>query len=222
MMARLLSMLLFISVGIILTGCSSQQDAAKLNGSWRVEDIDQGGVMDYAMVNMQFDGKGRVAGSTGCNRYSGTITAEDGRIKIAKVISTRKACVSALNMQEQRFLAALNAAASYKINNNALVIYDDADKPRLRLIKMTDTAKTNTDIERTATFQCKTNGKVVIHFFGQQTAQISINGQTHKLDRAISGSGARYTGENIVFWNKGNEATLSLGDQDDHCKVVTP
>lgn len=57
---------------------------------------------------------GRIAGSSGCNRYSGPIReAKPREIEIGPLASTRMACPSEAMALEQRVLAALAAARQY-------------------------------------------------------------------------------------------------------------
>src|SRR3546814_9561798 len=53
--------------------------------------------------------------------------------------------------------------------------------------------------------------------FAGDYLRISMDGRDYDLSRAISASGARYLGraneEPISFWNKGHQATLSIGDR---------
>src|SRR3546814_10762067 len=66
-----------------------------------------------------------------------------------------------------------------------------------------------------AVFQC---GPTRVHTrFAGDYLRISMDGRDYDLSRAISASGARYLGraneEPISFWNKGHQATLSIGDR---------
>lgn len=63
-------------------------------------------------------------------------------------------------------------------------------------------------------FQC--GEREVVALYSEGGLELSVEGQTHRLDRALSASGARYTGEmadgqEIEFWSKGRNAHLSLG-----------
>ena len=142
-MYRALRILLFITIGSAVAGCGSNNDtpeittaAEMLTGLWRIEDVDQGGVIDYTMATLQFSENGRIAGSTGCNRYTAEVETSDGTFVISKTSSTRKACVPAVAKQEQRILAALNDATRYEIESNTwLIIYDASNIRRLKLIQ---------------------------------------------------------------------------------------
>jgi putative lipoprotein len=224
--------LLFITIGSTLAGCGSKDDtpelktdAEMLTGLWHVEDIDQGGVIDYAMVTLQFSENNRIAGSTGCNRYTGEVAISDGSFVISKASFTRKACVPAVAKQEQRFLAALNDATRYEIESNTwLIISDASDTRRLALTQVEssqDPRSTRIDqsLVQGASFQCEDIGMVGLRFLGPETVEISTGDQVAILQRLRTASGAQYSGGNVLFWNKGSEAKLSLNGRDYKCSA---
>ena len=68
-----------------------------------------------------------VKGSAGCNTYTGSYTVLTravgrNRMEIGPLATTRKACDSSLMQQESLYLAALEAATSYRIEGFALTI----------------------------------------------------------------------------------------------------
>ena len=143
-MYRIFSIFLLLAIGSVFLGCTPKADSPgikselqMLTGSWQVEDIDQGGVIDFAMVTLQFEDENRISGSTGCNWFNGTINTSNGAFITSQVASTRRACAPAISEQEQRYLSALNDAVRYNIVDNTwLVVYDASDKPRLKLIQI--------------------------------------------------------------------------------------
>lgn len=84
--------------------------------TWLAEDIEGGGVIDYAQSTFSVAADGKVAGSGGCNRYFAQAEVRDGAIRIGKAGATMMACAPALMDQERKFLAALEKAASYRID----------------------------------------------------------------------------------------------------------
>ena len=42
-----------------------------------------------------------------------------------------------------------------------------------------------------------------------QTARVKLAGEEHRLKISVSGSGARYVGEGLQWWTKGDEAFLA-------------
>ncbi|ETX09982.1 hypothetical protein MUS1_04975 [Marinomonas ushuaiensis DSM 15871] len=138
--------MLVVSLGVLaLSGCQPAQNRIQtagnelvLDGVWQVEDIDLGGVIDSSMMTIEFDDQGRVSGSTGCNRYTAEIDVEGDTFLVSKAASTRRLCAPSLNLQEQRFLSALNDVTHYEFNgHNALIVLDAENSQRLKLVEMT-------------------------------------------------------------------------------------
>lgn len=110
--------------------------ASALAGTiWQVEDIDQGGVIDFAMLTLEFTTEGGIVGFTGCNRFFGGVSIDGDAIRTAGIGSTRRACVDAVMNQEQRFLAALGDIVRYRIDADIwLLLLDENGVQRLKLI----------------------------------------------------------------------------------------
>jgi heat shock protein HslJ len=113
---------------------SSPVSFAQLTGAkWVAEDIDGHGVIDDAQSTVQFVAPDRIAGRGGCNQYSGNVTMDGTKIQVSPLISTKMACVPALMDQESRFLQALEAARSLKLQETKLLVLDESGATRLRL-----------------------------------------------------------------------------------------
>lgn len=100
---------------------------------WQVEDIDGGGIIDSAHITLQIDDDG-ISGSTGCNRYFGAVAIAGSAFVADAIGSTRMACAPALMQQEQRFVQALQAVRRFELSGDFLLLYDDSQVLRLRLI----------------------------------------------------------------------------------------
>lgn len=223
--------ILFISA-ITLMGCVAENDSteivvdlATLSGAWRVEDIDQGGVIDNSMVTMLFEQENRISGSTGCNQYTGNVSLDDKAFQVTTVASTRRACVTALAKQEQRFLDALNDAVRYEIESNTwLLVFDASNKQRLKAIQMEAAPKHHQqDVmleesqDQAAFFDCGSAGEVGIRFLEPETIEFSIDDRATVLEKVRSASGEKYIGDNITFWNKGSQALFSVDEEQYVC-----
>lgn len=218
-----------------LAGCSDDPPAEDLTrtgipdlaGShWRVEDIDAGGIIDSSNVTIAFVEPDRIAGSASCNRYFGTVSFNAETLLVSGLGTTRMACAPALNKQEQRFLAALREAASYEADDTFLRIFDGEGRQRIRAVKApeapagghglpadaVDPARANARV-----FDCGDNLSVALEFVGPETIRLSLPGGVHTLQRERSASGARYVAEGIMFWNKGDQALLNVGDAEYSC-----
>lgn len=63
-------------------------------------------------------------------------------------------------------------------------------------------------------FNCEGVGTVEVRFVGAETLELTRDGVTAILQRMRSASGARYVGDEVGFWNKGDEAMLNLSGVD--------
>ena len=124
-----------IDLGSVLLMAVSEPDmaaadtpeATSLAGTWVVEDIGGGGIIDDSRVTLDFSEQ-RVAGKASCNSYQGAWSLEDGKLSIGDVAVTMMACPEALMNQERRFLDALAAADGMRFDDTgALFLTSDGD-----------------------------------------------------------------------------------------------
>lgn len=104
--------------------------ALPLAGTWLAEDIDGGGVIDNLQTTLEIGVDGKVSGSGGCNRFSGSATIEDDKISFGELAATEMACAEAVMDQEMKFHGALAAARTFRIDpaQRKLFLSDDAGK----------------------------------------------------------------------------------------------
>ncbi|BCP55392.1 hypothetical protein K32_40090 [Kaistia sp. 32K] len=115
---------------------SPSSPAASLKGTeWLAEDIGGNGVLDIVQSTLSIEGDGKISGSGGCNRYFGTVTVKDGVLKVGPLGATQMACVPAQMDQERKFLDALSATRSFRIDGAKLTLLDAGGKPLVRLVK---------------------------------------------------------------------------------------
>jgi putative lipoprotein len=79
-------------------------------------------------AQIQFDrNSGRVSGTGGCNRVSGTYERSGSTLRMRQLGATRMACPSeAVNINETQFFAALQATASYRLQGGSKLSLLDA------------------------------------------------------------------------------------------------
>lgn len=118
-----------------LAACSGKQPAKQpapvvvsattLAGApWLLEDLTGRGVIDNSHTTLQFLPDGKVSGSGGCNRYSGSVALKGSQITFTPMASTMMACAPALMDQETRFFAALTQADAVTFDKTgALLIH---------------------------------------------------------------------------------------------------
>jgi heat shock protein HslJ len=85
----------------------------------------RGGVaslVEGTVVTAEFGTDGRVAGSGGCNRFSGEYTLEEDSLAIGPVASTRMACLEpeGVGQQESAYFAALARVSSWSFREERL------------------------------------------------------------------------------------------------------
>lgn len=236
-MASFISTTFIVTSLFAVSGCSPSQSPVSneadvkapglvIEGSWQVEDIDNGGIIDSSMITMQVGEDNKIAGSTGCNRYLGQLVSANYTFKTSKVVSTRKSCAPALANQEQRFLTALSSAARYEIKSKTwLVVFDEEGNQRLKLIPMSpNTVAANIKVDDAANkrhaFNCDVMGKVQFRFVGPDTIELRTKKFTKVLHQKAKASGAYYEDGSTSFWNKGNSAMLVIEDQAYSCKSI--
>jgi META domain len=75
---------------------------------------------------------GRVAGSTGCNRFTAEYTLDGQALQIGEVASTRMACVPPADEVERAYLDALGRVARWRVDDGELVLLDGDGAQLLR------------------------------------------------------------------------------------------
>jgi heat shock protein HslJ len=95
--------------------------------SWEVTGYNNGkqavtSVLAGTTITAEFGKDGNLSGNSSCNDYSGPYNTTGNQIKIGPLGSTKKACADPAGVmdQEAQYLAALESAAIYKIEGEAL------------------------------------------------------------------------------------------------------
>lgn len=125
--------MILLAILLALAGCKAERQqlgqalsgkppvlAGSLVGRWIVADLNGGGRIEAASLEFA---AGSIAGSSGCNRLSGSWRQEGAALAIGPLASTRMACAPAVMAVEQRLLATLAAVQS--------VVFDDRGNPTL-------------------------------------------------------------------------------------------
>jgi len=95
--------------------------SALVGPTWRVVTIEGAKVLDGTQLTATFSTDSRVSGSSGCNLYSGRAAAQTGKLSVGPLASTLMACqADGVMPQEQRYLAALQAATSFTVSGDEL------------------------------------------------------------------------------------------------------
>lgn len=115
---------------------ANQPSHPRLDGQWRVEDVDHAGVVDGAEVTIEFGADGKLSGRSACNRYGGDYSYAGGVLTTGSLFSTKMACAPALMDLEAKFLNRLEGALTASMENDGAVSLSD-DEGRL-LIRRDD------------------------------------------------------------------------------------
>lgn len=134
---------------LLLAGCASVdphvQEAKRLvrgdepvvagtleGGPWLVEDVNGGGVIDNARLEMTF-GDGRVMGKAGCNSFGGGWQQDGASLKLGPLMATRKACAPALMTLEAKLLGAVEAATKVSFDATGAATLTAPDGRRVKI-----------------------------------------------------------------------------------------
>lgn len=102
------------------------EPAALFGVTWLAEDIEGRGVIDNAQSTLSIAADGKVTGRGGCNGYFAQAKVDGDKIGIGKAGATMMACPEALMDQERKFFAALEKAATYRIDGDGKLFLVDA------------------------------------------------------------------------------------------------
>ncbi len=117
--------LVLAAFSILLAACGAAANPSDLTGTQWTLVMLNGVPMDAGApaITLQFDAKGQVAGSAGCNGYGGNFSAHNGTIQFSQIISTLMACQDETVMaNESAYLQTLNSIASYQVSGNTLTL----------------------------------------------------------------------------------------------------
>jgi heat shock protein HslJ len=102
-------------ISLLLTACAAAPGGRPMsNITWRASDINGVPLVAGSLVTLQLTGGNRVAGSAGCNRYSGSYKwLTRMGIDFDALGTTRMACAADVMDQERRFLSILENVEGY-------------------------------------------------------------------------------------------------------------
>ena len=99
----------------MLMGCGGDPAVLLRGPEWRVTSLDGMAVPDGAEITLRFDGAGRVAGRSACNRYVGSYTLTGESLTFGPAAGTRMACPDPLMALEREFYAMLSRVTRFDI-----------------------------------------------------------------------------------------------------------
>ena len=95
--------------------------------TWRLFELQAGPdstpTQPNSPITLQFDAvAGRVSGTGGCNRYFAGAVVRDRKLTISAIGATRMACPAPAMAEESGYLAALERATSYLVEDEVLTL----------------------------------------------------------------------------------------------------
>jgi len=122
-----------------LAGCQSAPSVAPENPlvgtAWLAWDINGQGPGGKTYATLVFN-PGRISGSGGCNRFSGTLDVKADAWQASDIAVTRQECAPELMKEEASFLEALESARSHRVEGGLLTLIDESGAVRLRLVHL--------------------------------------------------------------------------------------
>jgi heat shock protein HslJ len=112
-----------------LAGCAitSRDVTIDLPGtSWVLVDLDGAAPVGETPPTIAFDDQGGVTGTAGCNTFNGEVTIDGSDLSFGPLATTQMACVEeGVADQEQAFLAAVQDATSYTVDDEGRLVLQD-------------------------------------------------------------------------------------------------
>jgi len=116
-----------VLVLVALAGCTSSQSPSggTLTGQvWALTDLAGKAPLKDTGITIQFNSDGTVAGSSGCNQYSGSYTASGSSLTISTPLaSTMMMCAEPVMVQEGAYQAALAGVKAYTVKGDKLTLF---------------------------------------------------------------------------------------------------
>lgn len=130
---------ILICLIVLFSANSYSQQGNTMIGSWEVVTIGEKMLTEKNKPTLMFLEDGKIAGSTGCNKYNATFTQTNDELDISRVVSTRRACAQdSVMMQEVAFLNAIRTASQLEYHNGSEIKLVNQDKALNIVLKKLD------------------------------------------------------------------------------------
>jgi heat shock protein HslJ len=117
-----------------MTDSATSEERGSLDGSsWTLVEGEGITTPDNVSLTIAFEA-GRVSGSGGCNRFTGSYQEEGARISLGTLASTRRACAEEIMRTESAYFSALESASSWSATSDELVLADVSGRALLRYV----------------------------------------------------------------------------------------
>lgn len=107
-----------------------------LGATWRLVEINGAKALAGVAVTATFGAANSLSGSGGCNRYVGAATANDGKLTVSPLASTRMYCAEAgVSDQEDKYFALLAKATAYTVVGAELRLHTQSGDAALVFVR---------------------------------------------------------------------------------------
>ena len=207
-------------VGVFFASTAGAADVPPaLQGHWLAESIDGGGVIDRLQTTLEVSAEGNFYGHGGCNRYRGQLKLESNGVVFGPAAATRMACPPATMEQEMKFFRALGNVVdfAYDAATRKLTLSDKTGAPLVVLARMDEPAQITItvpgaqSVERNqVAYRCGEETVIADYINAGAVSLVTLTrGETFTVAaNVLAASGAKYAGDALVWWVKGDDATL--------------
>lgn len=92
---------------------------------WTVTELNGQPPLPATNMTAEFNDEGMVSGSAGCNNYNSSYEVDGNQITIGLGMMTQMACIEAVNDQEKAYMGALEAATTFEVSEDGLILFDE-------------------------------------------------------------------------------------------------
>lgn len=108
--------------------------SALLETRWQVSALNGASLSNLEpSLTLIFGGKDTIIGSGGCTGFRGPFVASGSRISLGPLSAGTASCGEATDQKEQAYLLALQAATTYTLDEDVLVLLDAGGREIVRL-----------------------------------------------------------------------------------------
>jgi heat shock protein HslJ len=191
------------------TAMARQGDSGNLVGTeWELVSYGEPGLETSVVagntITLEFPAANEIAGSAGCNSYSGAYTVDQEVMTISDVISTLRACEDdAVMEQESEYLDALQSATSYELGDEEMTVWYANNEQRLNFVMISSEAESD-PLEGTA-WQLSSYGSVFLPTAAVDGSEVTIR---FLAENRVEGNGG-CNGYSADYRISGNSITFS-------------
>ncbi len=112
------------TVDVVVERMVKPAESALAGNEWLVVQMNDKTVGTSEVPQIRFGADGQVSGTSGCNRFSGSYTEQDGQLAFGPLATTRMACPGELDQQEKDFFKALSNVTGFGVRAGHTVLLD--------------------------------------------------------------------------------------------------